>query len=117
MEGLIVLALLALIAWFWADSLKARELALARARVMCESVGVQFLDETVSLRHIKPRRDEDGRVKLERGYRFEFSLNGSDRHQGVAVLIGGIVERIQLDHPQGSIVTPADNVVPLRRPR
>lgn len=85
-----IAALLALggVAWFWLDSLKAREAGVLAARRACAREGVQFLDETVVGRGLRPARDERGHMVLRRAYEFEYSLTGNDRYHGSVVLEG-----------------------------
>ena len=81
------LLLLAAIAWFMWDSLKAREAAVAASRSACAAEGLQFLDDTVAIRGIRPVRDE-GSLKLRRVYGFEYSESGDSRHEGSIVMLG-----------------------------
>lgn len=97
MTEIIVIALLAFVLWFIADSLKAREAAHAAARKACEEAGVQFLDDTVSQMRLKLARNGDGRVILERWFRFEFSVSGDDRKQGSVRLLGNRAQEVNLD--------------------
>jgi hypothetical protein len=90
------LALLGLFAWFWMDTLRAREAALAAARRACEAEGLQLLDETVAVAHLRPGRDEDGRLALRRDYAFEYSRDGADRHRGALTLVGREVVLLDL---------------------
>jgi len=82
------LLFLAAIGWFWLDSLKARDAAIAAARRACESEGLQLLDETVSSQSIKPERDDDGALRLRRVYTFEYSDTGDNRRRGSIVMLG-----------------------------
>ena len=83
--GLIVLILLG---WLWFDSLKAREAAVHAAREACEAEGLLFLDDTVGIASIKPARDSEGRLKLQRAYDFEYSDTGNNRIQGGVIMLG-----------------------------
>lgn len=85
---LAVLLLICLLAWFWFDSIKARELGIAAARAACEREGVQLLDDTVSGSSLRLGRDENGRVAIRRAYEFEYSGSGYDRFRGAIVLLG-----------------------------
>ena len=76
------------IAWLWLDSLKAREAATRAAREVCAAEGLLLLDDTVAISGLKPARDEDGRLKLQRAYDFEFSDTGNNRLKGSLVLRG-----------------------------
>ncbi|ATE62507.1 DUF3301 domain-containing protein [Thauera sinica] len=85
---LLALLALGLLVWFWFDSLQAREAGVAAARVACRREGLQFLDETVVGRGLRPVRDEDGRLVLQRAFEFEYSRSGYDRFHGSVVLRG-----------------------------
>lgn len=82
------LVLLGAFAWFWMDSLKAREVALAAARQACDGEGLQLLDDTVAVERLRPGRNDDGRLVLRRDYVFEYSRDGADRHRGMLTLHG-----------------------------
>lgn len=94
-----VVLLLAALAWFLWDSLKAREAANAAIRPACRAEGLLFLDDTVALASLRPVRNEDGRVCLARVYRFEYSANGTDRRRGTVALRGDRIMRVHLDRP------------------
>ena len=90
MPGVEILSLLifAAIAWLWLDSLKAREVAVRAARAACTAEGLLLLDDTVAIANLKPVRDDDGHVKLQRAYEFEYSDTGNNRLKGSVVLLG-----------------------------
>lgn len=89
-EGLL-LALFAVVAWFWWDSLQKRELAVRAARNVCERASVQFLDESVALSKMALRRDGNQRTRLYREFSFEYSSVGDDRQAGRVYLLGSQV--------------------------
>lgn len=93
---LTALVLLGLGAWFWMDTLSAREAALAAARRACEGEGLQLLDETVVVERLRADRNEAGRFALRREYGFEYSLDGADRHRGGLTLLGREVVLLDL---------------------
>ena len=76
------------IAWLWLDSLKAREIAVTAARSACRAENLLLLDDTVAISNVKPARDDDGQVKLQRAYNFEYSDTGNNRLRGSLVLRG-----------------------------
>ena len=88
---------LAVLAWLWFDSMRAREHAVAAGTRACERNGLQFLDQTVECVSVRPARDENGRVALRRVYRFEFSDNGENRRGGSIVTLGGEVESLTME--------------------
>jgi hypothetical protein len=86
-EGLL-LVLFGVLAWFWWDGLQKRELAIQAARQACDRAGVQFLDESVALRRMRLRRDDDQRASVYREFAFEYSTVGDDRQPGRVYLLG-----------------------------
>ena len=97
MTELLVLALFAAGAWLWFDSLRAREAALSAGREACERNGLLLLDETVSCRSTRPARNEEGRLRLARLYRFEFSDTGNNRREGSVRMLGAEAEDVRLE--------------------
>ena len=83
--------------WFWRDSLGAREQARAASARACQQTGMQLLDDTVALERLWPRRDRDGRLKLERLYVFEFTDTGLVRRTGSVLLVGWRVEVLHME--------------------
>ena len=90
MPGMEILGILMVggLAWLWYDSLKAREAAVRAAREVCAAEGLLLLDDTVAISGLKPARDEDGRLKLQRAYDFEYSDTGNNRLKGSVVMQG-----------------------------
>ena len=76
------------VVWLWLDSLKAREVAVRAARAACTAEGLLLLDDTVAIANLKLKRDDDGYVKLQRAYDFEYSDTGNNRLKGSVVLLG-----------------------------
>lgn len=89
MPGLLfVMILVALAFFYWSASRAAAERAEQLGRAACQAGGVQWLDQSVHASGIRVRRGEDGRLGLERSFRFEYSSDGSDRYVGRMVLRG-----------------------------
>jgi hypothetical protein len=74
--------------WLWLDSLKAREAAVSAAREACRVEGLLLLDDTVAISSVRLAREDDGRIRLQRAYSFEYSDTGNNRLPGSVVLIG-----------------------------
>jgi len=92
-----ILVLIAAGVFFWIDSLRARERALAAGRSACARYGVQFLDETVVFARLRLGRDDAGQLCLRRTYTFEFSDTGDNRRHGAIVMLGGELQDMQLE--------------------
>lgn len=86
----------AVAAWFWLDSIAAREIAVAAGRQIAEKYGLQFLDETVAVTRLRAARDFNGRMKLQRTYGFEVSDTGAERLACSVTLLGKRVEAINV---------------------
>lgn len=86
-----------LAAWFWFDSMRARERAVRAGQAACARDGLQFLDETVECVHIRPARTAEGRLTLRRTYRFEFSDTGNNRRSGAIAMLGPEVESLAME--------------------
>lgn len=84
-------------AFFWIDSLRARERALAAGRNACTRYGVQLLDETVQFARLRLARDDAGQLCLRRTYSFEFSDTGDNRRHGAIVMLGGELQDLHLE--------------------
>jgi hypothetical protein len=82
--------------WLWFDSTRVHEIAVGRARSQCLTENVQFLDDTVSLANIKPARDENGRLTLQRTYVFEYSDTGNNRQLGNISMLGKKVQFLNI---------------------
>jgi len=93
----LALIVLAVVAWLWYDSMRAREHAVAAGQVACARERLQFLDETVECIAVRPARDEAGHLVLRRVYRFEFSDDGSRRRAGSIVMLSGEVESLTME--------------------
>lgn len=103
---ILVIAAFAAAIWFWLDTLKAREAGVRAAQKACAEEGLQFLDETVVGRSLRPARDDAGHFRLRRVYSFEFSDTGDNRHSGSVTLLGGEVEFLHI-RPQLYVVPKA----------
>ena len=100
----IVLLILAALMYFWLDSMKSRENAIRAAHNACREIDVQLLDQTVSLTSIKPMRNRLGKLTFRRIYEFDFSVDGTERRQGRAVMHGKLLKQVQLDDDQGVVI-------------
>ena len=97
MTQLFFIFLFVLLAWFWYDTMQAREQAILIGKRHCQQDGLQLLDETVVLASLRLRRNREGQAALRRVYEFEFSDNGDNRRAGSITLLGRVAESIQLE--------------------
>jgi hypothetical protein len=92
----IALVVLAVVAAYWLDALRAQELARAAGREVCKNTEVQFLDDSVVLAKLRLRRDDQGRIVIYREYRFEFTRDGYTRSRGQVTMMGRRVLALSL---------------------
>lgn len=95
--SLLFLLLMAALAWYWLDSLRALEHARQVGKRTCDNADVQFLDDTVARIALQLVRDEFGKRVLRRTYRFEFSETGNSRLEGQVILMGHRLESVTMD--------------------
>jgi hypothetical protein len=88
-------SVLALI-WFWHASMSARERANGAAREACERLRLVMLDGTVAIVRLWFRRDQEGRLRFERTYAFEYTDDGYRRLKGFIVTLGSRVTSVGL---------------------
>jgi hypothetical protein len=94
--ALALLAAMLALAWFWHDSLGARESANAAAIEACQATGAALLDGTVAFRKIEAVRVTGGTPGLRRTYVFDYTRDGSTRQQGFVILTGHSVDSVGL---------------------
>lgn len=93
---LLLLAAMMAAAWFWHDSLGARERANVAAHETCSSTGASLLDGTVSFRRIEAVRVDGGVLALRRTYVFDYTRDGNTRQQGFVILTGRFIDSVGL---------------------
>ena len=104
MSSLLVIFLLAGIAWFWFDSVRAKEVATQAASQACQTIHAQLLDQTVSLKRLRLIRNRQGRIQFQRSYDFELSLDRQIRSGGRVILIAQAISSVQLDSDDGTTI-------------
>lgn len=96
-DSTVVLFILAGIAWIWWNGRGVAEHANRVANRYCQSMGVRYLNDTVSWRKTRLRRGVNGSMQLERTYFFEFASDMQQRYRGEIVMLGNRVKSIQLE--------------------
>ena len=102
---LILMLLFAAGFFYWSSARGAAERAETVGRNACRAAGVQWLDQTVHADGLRLRRGHDGRLGFERSFRFEYSVDGSDRYAGRMVLRGGELVSFSGPAQAASVVT------------
>lgn len=92
MPTLIVLMIVTAMAFsFWSAGRAAAERAETLGHDACRVAGVQWLDQSVHAIGLRLCRQDNGWLGLERTFRFDYSINGADRHVGRMVLRGELM--------------------------
>ncbi len=108
MTSILILLFLALIAWFWMNSIRAKEIAMQASAAACQQIQAQFLDQTASLKKIQLMRGNAGRLGFERTYSFDFSRDRENRTKGLVTIKGHTVSQVLLDEESGITILDPD---------
>tara|TARA_R110000787_G_scaffold154575_1_gene268307 strand:+ start:117 stop:443 length:327 start_codon:yes stop_codon:yes gene_type:complete len=101
-EVLSVLAFGALCVWFLA-SIRVRELAVAAVARAGKRDDFQLLDQTVQISRVSLSRDERGSWHIWRQYRFEYSYDGLERHEGFVIMLGKRLQAVVVREPNATL--------------
>ena len=85
---ILIIFILAILVWFWFDSIKVIERARSVGAKMCLKNHVQFLDDTVHQSKFSIGKNTHGQIKIIRTYEFEFTNNEYQRYKGELVFAG-----------------------------
>lgn len=119
LSSVMVLIAVSFVIWFWQDTSRTKELAIAAAKNACQQHQLQFLDGSVSHQSIRLQRGNDAKRHITRTYRFEF-YNGDARLSGKICIANNKVialefETIDKIFSGPSAANDESNVVPFRR--
>jgi len=78
LENLLLISII-LLAWFWFDSISARDAAITKGHDLTHRTNLQLLDESVACVRLRLGRNAKGHVQILRTYEFDVSANGGDR--------------------------------------
>lgn len=104
MTSILILLFLAVLAWFWMNSIRAKEIAMHASAAACQQIQAQFLDQTASLKKIQFIRSHAGRLSFERTYTFDFSRDRESRSKGLVIIKGHVIEKVLLDEESGTTI-------------
>ncbi len=102
MDVLLWLTLLFILLYYWFDTAKAKEAAVAHGKKACRDMNVQFLDDSVIRYRSRIARGISGQMVIERSFRFEFTVDGQTRENGFIRLSGQRLLVLELDYPDQS---------------
>jgi hypothetical protein len=73
---------------YFLSAIRVRELAVQAVTRAGERDDYQLLDQAVHIRRISLSRDRQGRWRIWRQYRFDYSYDGVERRQGHVIMLG-----------------------------
>lgn len=101
-EVLAVLAFGAVGVWFL-SSIRVRELAVAEVARASRRDDFQLLDQTVQISRVSLSRDERGSWRVWRQYRFDYSYDGVERHEGFVIMLGKRLQAVVVREPNATL--------------
>lgn len=104
MASILIILFLAFLAWFWLNSIRAKEIAMQASAYACKEIEAQFLDQTASLSKIRLIRTQQGRIGIERVFSFDFSRDRETRSKGFVEIAGHKVRKVYLDEDFGTTI-------------
>ena len=78
---------------------RVRELAVQAVGRASRRDDFQLLDQAVHIRRISLSRDDTGRWRIWRQYRFDYSYDGVERRQGFVIMLGKELQAVLVSEP------------------
>ena len=79
---------------YFLSATRVREIAVQAVKKSGEQDDYQLLDQSVHLRRVSLSRDRQGRWRVWRQYRFDYSYDGVERRQGHVIMLGKHLEAV-----------------------
>jgi len=84
---------------YFLSAIRVRELAVQAVARAGERDDYQLLDQAVHIRRISLSRDRQGRWRIWRQYRFDYSYDGVERRQGHVIMLGKHLQAVVVSDP------------------
>ncbi len=84
---------------FFLSAIRVRELALQAVQRASRDGDFQLLDQSVHIRRMSLSRDSEGRWRVWRQYRFDYSFDGVERQQGHVIMLGKRLQALVVAEP------------------
>ena len=79
---------------YFLSSMRIRELAVQAVAAASRRDDFQLLDQSVHIRRISLSRDGEGRWRIWRQYRFDYTYDGVERRQGFVIMLGRVLQSV-----------------------
>lgn len=96
LTDILVFSLIAVFLMLGWNAQGVKQIALSATKAHCKKMDVLLLDDGIALRGFWIKRNRAGKLCLWRSYDFEFTSTGDERYAGTIILLGRMVEDIQL---------------------
>lgn len=84
-------------------SIRVRELAVQAVGRAGKQDDFQLLDQAVHIRRVSLSRDDTGRWRIWRQYRFDYSYDGVERRQGFVIMLGKQLQTVIVSEPNHTL--------------
>ena len=96
---ILTLLLFGVFGLYFLQAMRVRELALQAVGHASRRDDFQLLDQSVHIRRLSLSRDEGGRWRIWRQYRFDYSYDGVERRQGFVIMLGKQLQAVVVSEP------------------
>jgi hypothetical protein len=88
---------------YFLSAIRVRELAVQAVARAGQQDDYQLLDQAVHIRRISLSRDRQGRWRIWRQYRFDYSFDGVERRQDHVIMLGKTLQAVVISDPARTI--------------
>ena len=97
---ILALFLIGALCLYFLSAIRVRELAVQAVAQASRRDDFQLLDQSVHINRISLSRDETGRWRIWRQYRFDYSYDGVERRQGFVIMLGKQLQAVVVREPE-----------------
>jgi hypothetical protein len=80
-------------------AIRVRELAVKAVGEASRRDDFQLLDQSVHINRLSLSRDDTGRWRIWRQYRFDYTYDGVERRQGFVIMLGKRLQAVVVSEP------------------
>lgn len=100
---ILVVFLFGALCLYFLDAIRVRELAVKAVQVAGNRDDFQLLDQSVHIHRLSLSRDNTGRWRIWRQYRFDYSFDGLQREQGFVIMLGKQLQAVVVSEPDRTL--------------
>ena len=99
----LVVFVLGAVSLFFFSAIRVRELAIQAVAKAGRDDDFQLLDQSVHIQRMSFSRDSQGRWKIWRQYRFDYSYDGVERRQGHIIMLAKYQQALVIGERQSTL--------------